>query len=189
MADGTTASDKIEDTFDGPRALRTVIHAIWRSNIRALAAPFIVDPGLQTSTSSPLPVARGISFYGSGTDLRAAYGGANIRGTVVFGLKRDSSDSRKVILTSVAIEAIVEDLYDFDWTRPESSDSRQAATVQIGWEPPLRNAGRIFATETEVKHLYDDDSAIATFNGSMVDRAAQPHFRTSDPPSQIGPTN
>ncbi len=164
LADGTIASNNIEDTFDSPGGLRPVIHDIWDSNVNTLAAPFIADPSLRTSTSPPLPIAQGISFYDSGTNLLAAYGSASIRGTVVFGLERDPSDARKVILTSVDIDAIVEDVYDFDWTRLKTSASRQAAAVQIGWEPPVRNAGRIFATETEVKHLYVDDSAIATFN-------------------------
>jgi hypothetical protein len=189
LPEGSDASNEIEDTFDRTTAggLRSVIYNVWNDNKATLAAPFTADSNLQTSTSAPLTIAQGttVSFYESGmTDLHNAYGGANINGTVVFGLKRDPANALKVILSSVTINAVVEDMYDFDWTRPRTWGSRYGATVQIGWEPPGRNGGKIFATETEVQRLYDNDSAVTKFNSANSITLPNPTPGPSIPPTQ-----
>jgi hypothetical protein len=174
LPEGSTASNKMEDTLDRDDSvgLRSVVQNIWNANVTSFAAPFNANPSLQTSTSAPLTIAQGtnISFYepdpNTRTDLKLAYGGANIEGTVVFGLKRDPSNSLKVILDSVTVNAVVKDMYDFDWTRDRTWPSREAATVQIGHDPPDRKGGKIFATETEVQRLYNNDGAISKFNAS-----------------------
>jgi hypothetical protein len=174
LPEGSTASNKMEDTLDRDDSvgLRSVVQNIWNANVTSFAAPFNANPSLQTSTSAPLTIAQGttISFYepdpNTRTDLKLAYGGANIEGTVVFGLKRDPSNSLKVILDSVTVNAVVKDMYDFDWTRDRTWPSREAATVQIGHDPPDRKGGKIFATETEVQRLYTNDGAISKFNAS-----------------------
>lgn len=172
LHDGSAASDAIEDTFDSSEriGIRGLIYNIWDANKDTLAAPFISDPNLQASTQGPFVIADGtsISFYepdgNPKSDAAKAYGGANIGGIITFGLRRNPSDSQKVILTSVTLTGTVKDAYDFDWTREKTSLSRQAATVQIGWQPPSRKGGRIFVTETEVNHFYNNDSAITRFN-------------------------
>ncbi|MDP1588932.1 MAG: hypothetical protein Q8M07_14375, partial [Prosthecobacter sp.] len=63
-----------------------------------------------------------------------------------------------VFLKSLHIEAVIQDLYDFDWTREASSNSRIGATVQIGWQSSSRNGGKIFATETELNNTYTGSS-------------------------------
>ena len=188
LPEGSDASNKIEDTFDRaiPGGLRTVIYNVWNANQAALAAPFNANQSLQISTSASMPIAQGttISFYEADMDdLRLSYGGAGIHGTLVFSLKRDPANPLKVILTSVTINAVVEDTYDFDWTRPKTWPSRHGATVQIGWQPPARNAGRIFATETEVQRVYNNDGAITKFNNSYSIALPNPNPGTPIPPT------
>ena len=193
LPEGSTASNKIEDTLDRDDTvgLRSVVQNVWNANVASLAAPFIANSSLQTSTSSPMSIAQGttISFYeldpNKKTDLKLAYGGANIQGTVSFGLKRDPSNPLKVILTSVTLNAVVDDMYDFDWTRPRTWPSREGATVQIGYDPPDRKGGKIFATETEVQRLYDNDGAITKFNASWWITLPNPNPGTPiTPPGQ-----
>ena len=191
LPEGSSASNKIEETMnrDDSVGLRAVVQNVWCANVNALAAPFIADASLQTSTSSSLTIPRGtsISFYeASRTDLKMAYGGANIRGTVSFGLKRHPSDPLKVILNSITLDGVVDDMYDFDWTRPRNWPSREGATVQIGYEPPDRKGGKIFATETEVQRRYENDDAIGKFNASWV--IGLPNLNPGAPITPPGPT-
>lgn len=117
------------------------------------------------------------------SDLKRAYGGANIRGVVIFELKRDPSNDSKVVLISVNIDAVVDDMYDFDWTRLRTWPSRHGAMVQIGWQLPDRKGGRVFVTETEVNRLYHNESAISKFNNSYWISLLDPTPGPSIPPS------
>ncbi len=172
LPEGSTASNKIEETLarQDNVGLRAIVYNAWNANVANMAAPFEADSSLPSSTFGPVNIPTGtvISFYEDGppSDLNGAYGGANIHGTVSFGLKRDPTNPLKVILSSVTINAVVDDMFDFDWTRKASSQSRKGATVQIGYQPPDRPGGRIFATETEVQRHYADDNAIWRFNNS-----------------------
>ena len=130
-------------------------------------AHFVADQNLSAFQQSlAIPQDAEISFYEGGMeDLRLSFGSAEINGTIIFDLKRDPSNPQRIVINSLTIDAIVSDLYDFDWTRDRGSKSRQGATVQIGWQPSQRNAGSIFATETVIQRRYDsNDGAIVRFN-------------------------
>lgn len=170
FSDGTAISNKVEDSF--VRAdhwgLAGAVYAIYDANRVALAAPYAQNPSLATNTSSPITFScQPISFYGGGLvtdDLRFAFGEATISGTVTFGTRRDTTNPNNIYLTSVNIDATLDDVYDFDWTRPQNWPSRKASTVQIGFEPDARMAGAIFATRTQLIRLYNSGNAISDFN-------------------------
>lgn len=188
LPDGSTASNKIEATLDSTnlKGLRAVIYKTWYDNQASLAAPFSSNPSLPSSTVGPLTITGEISFYEANgaaeTDLAKAYGEANIGGTITFGLKRDPSNALNIILTSITLAAVVKDTYDFDWTRGRATYSRRAATVQLGWQPPDRMGGRIFATETVLQRLYQNDDAITRFNNSWKITLPNPNPAPPIPP-------
>jgi len=114
-------------------------------------------------------------YYGGVHPLRLSIGAASFKtGTVTFKTKNNGD---KVITKEISIVTTIEDVYDFDFTRPGTSSSRKASVVQIGFEPSSRNEGRIYHSEIDVSTTYTESSSDITFfndsiyieNGALVE--------------------
>jgi hypothetical protein len=54
----------------------------------------------------------------------------------------------------IRIQATIEDICDFDFTKGAGTWSNSAAIIQIGWEGALRKPGRIFYSDVDVDVVY-----------------------------------
>ncbi len=169
---GSAASTKIGKNFNvsgKTKGMLAVVHETWANNAATLQAPFTSDPTLQTWTSPPITisVSNGSIDLNSANDedLEYAFGTAGITGTLKFKLKRDKTDPNQVLIDELDADCVVEDLYDFDFTRLPTSRSHHASILQIGWQPPAREGGRIFATKVIIQeHYTSGTSGVDYFN-------------------------
>ena len=84
--------------------------------------------------------------------MKFAYGTASCKsGSVTLVMRREGN---KVLAKEIRISAIIEDIYDFDYTRHIGTLSHSASVVQIGWEKPGRTGGRIFHSNVDVDVTY-----------------------------------
>lgn len=102
-------------------------------------------------------------YYGFGFGLnppRLAFGNAKASGgTVSLNLYRDGD---RIYANLISFNTTVEDTYDFDFTRPESSASREGAIIQVSYDGG-RNQGRIFHVGVDVSASFVDTTEFDTF--------------------------
>ena len=102
-------------------------------------------------------------YYGYGLGLnppRLAFGNAKASGgTVSLNLYRDGD---RIYASLISFNTTVEDTYDFDFTRPESSASRKGAIIQVSYDGG-RNQGRIFHVGVDVSASFVDTTEFDTF--------------------------
>jgi hypothetical protein len=96
-------------------------------------------------------------------NLTYSIGASGITGTMNFTIQRNPQDSTKFYLKQLDVDCTVEDLLDDDWTRGPNSESRPAAIVEIGWQPPTRTAGKVFFVSIKVVQSYGT-GALEKFN-------------------------
>lgn len=173
LPDGSTATLAIESTLDieHSQGLRGVLDQTWVHYRAQFEQHLAANPQLQTWSSGPVqikPTNGSINCSGGAgipDDLAYSIGTAGITGTMNFTIERNPSDSTKFYLKQLDIDCVVEDLIDYDWTRGPSSESRPASIVQIGWQPPARNGGRVFFVSIKVVESYDL-SKLGKFNAA-----------------------
>jgi hypothetical protein len=105
----------------------------------------------------PIPAGTSLSFYYDGVvPPKYIWGGATYKsGSVTLKLKKNGN---KIVATGIEMQAVIEDYYDFDFTRPDNSFSKRAATIEIARELNSRQAGRVFHTLTYVDFSYDEST-------------------------------
>ena len=104
-----------------------------------------------------IPVDTGVSFYYPDVvPPKYIWGGATYKsGSVTLKLKKIGN---KIEATGIDMQAVIEDYYDFDYTRAIGTFSNRAATIQIGREIPPRPAGKIFHTLTDINFSYNEST-------------------------------
>ena len=160
LADGTTASNLMEANFStqADRGLHKLVRDIWTSHVQDFWLALRDQPGVEQTFNYVITGGAEVNFYYADNfhPLRLTYGRASCKeGSVTFVLRCEGA---KVIAKRISVAATIEDLYDFDFTRPPGSPSRRGAILQIGWEPPQRNAGCVFHSEVDVNVTYTESS-------------------------------
>ncbi|MES2738737.1 MAG: hypothetical protein V4672_20640 [Verrucomicrobiota bacterium] len=172
LPDGSDATLSIEKTLDigASAGLRGVLDETWNHYLSQFQAQLTSNPSLQTWTSGPLaikPTNGSINCSQGGSEmpqnLTYSIGTSGITGTMNFTIQRNPQDSTKFYLKQLDVDCTVEDLLDYDWTRGPNSESRPAAIVEIGWQPPTRTAGKVFFVSIKVVQSYGT-GALEKFN-------------------------
>lgn len=168
--DGNVLSDTLENDAAHPytsAGLGTVVFDVWISQQSAFKSFFQNNTGVNEHTFDPVSVQRVEFFIGENKDLNTSLGNAFVDVQVQFTLKRDTGNPNLILAESMSISGQVVDVFDFDFTRGVKAESRRAATVQIGYESPSRESGKIFKIEVQVNQTYGaTEKPITLFNSN-----------------------
>lgn len=161
FANGSSLSNRIKGTFNNvyhaSAGLEKVIFDIWNGKQTTLSAQLTANPSRANTDPIPvtIPASTLIDFAPNGldpilTDLQKSMGRANISGTITFKLRRGNLFSNRAYLMEIALDVVITDEFDFDWTVDPNTPTRRGANVQIFHELGSRNTGRIFATKIDL---------------------------------------
>lgn len=153
--DGSKASDLMERNFsqEPKKGLHGLVFDVWKSHAPEIWQGLPAQSeervfSYEIAPGTPVDFNYSFPFH----PLKLSYGGASCKsGRVSLQMKRVGN---KVVATTIRLRATIEDIYDFDFTRLNTSLSHHAAIVQIGWKDPGRKAGRVFHSEVLVDVTY-----------------------------------
>ena len=138
--------------------LHGLVNEAWSENITRIGSEVGASNGSQAWITLTL-TGKSVNFYYSGSHpLRLALGQASCAvGTARILCERTAAGIKA---KTIELTCTIEDLYDFDVTRPSSSLSRKGSIVQLGWESTNRPAGRIFFTAYAISAVFNSSTVV-----------------------------
>jgi hypothetical protein len=159
--------------------LHGVVNQAWNENIARIGNEVGPSVGDQAWVTLQLAGKSANFYYSSSNPLRAAFGTAGCTaGTARILCERTDAG---IEAQSIELECTIEDLYDFDATRINTSLSRKGSIIQLRWEHTQRSEGRIFYTVYNISRTYDRSTVIDGKN--VID------FFNQNSGSYVPPTN
>jgi hypothetical protein len=163
---GSDDSDYIAEQFakEANRGLHDLVNNVWNKNAT------VTESAVGSSNGS----TAWVTLQLAGESVNFYYTDSLFPLTVTFGTASCSAGTARIFCERTAngiaartieLNCTIEDLYDFDVTRPNNTLSRKGSIAQLGWESTRRPEGRIFFMAFDVTRTYTHTTVI---NGTNV---------------------